>query len=432
MRLPSCPFGRLLPKPTDFDTDFYAPITDLVGSYSREAKEDLTLPDMEFVKLGVQRCLGAYDSGRHFLQELSDDGRDLPRATFFHALQDPRRLRVLAALCAKLAQRSAALLAGVDWLAQELPGLGPRPVFAVDGHHIEHACHALRDGKDRHTTNGTLYALNLRTGIIEALALHSGNGRRMHEIKALKKVLKSFLDRAKGRGRPIIVGDMAYVDNTYWPRHRFEDKDAPDLITREKENMRPMSAIALPIDRTNPVNAHVIASELVGFGNGFQQLRVTYRDPEKPADQEPLVFLCTDTKMQPGEVAILYQLRWKIEKTYHTYKSKLHERKAWATGPIAQEIQSHLITVTHNLLTLLLHKLDKDHGIREEKVLKKHDKREKARALQGLPDLIFYRIARKALQQTHQFIRLVSHVLGRKRPWHELLPLFRMRLTTYL
>jgi IS4 transposase len=39
--------------------------------------------------------------------------------------------------------------------------------------------------------------------------------------------------------------------------------------------------------------------------------RVTYRDPHTSAE---LVFLTTDFTLSPGVVALLYRLRWKIEK----------------------------------------------------------------------------------------------------------------------
>jgi IS4 transposase len=40
------------------------------------------------------------------------------------------------------------------------------------------------------------------------------------------------------------------------------------------------------------------------------------------------VFLTTDSTLSPGVAALLYRLRWKIEKTYNTCKSKLHLTKA--------------------------------------------------------------------------------------------------------
>jgi len=39
---------------------------------------------------------------------------------------------------------------------------------------------------------------------------------------------------------------------------------------------------------------------------------------------------------------MLYQLRWKIEKTYNACKGKLHLTKAWANGTVAQQMQAHL------------------------------------------------------------------------------------------
>jgi hypothetical protein len=411
-----------------FDDAFFQPAMTLLNDYCRRQQTSGALPDARFLRLGLERCLGSFDSGRDFLQYESDNGRELARATFFDALHQPRRLEVIAEVSERLVRFASRQLESVDWL-QDVPGLQGRPVWAVDGHQIEHACHALRDAKDRRVPPGSLYALNLRQGILHALAPHQGDGLRSHEVKIFKKVLSGHIARRAIPARAILVADMAYIDNRYWSLLRLASPEAPALITRQKENMKPLSYGQIAFDRNDPLNAGVLGYEMVGFENCLQMYRVTYRDPHTGAD---FVFLTTDSTLSPGVVALLYRLRWKIEKTYNTCKSKLHLTKAWANGTVAQEMQAHLTAITHNLLALLLHRLSQDHDITEKKLVAVHDKAAVKRTKEARPEHPFFLIARLALQLSCQFIRTVRNLLLHPKPWKEAVVLFKLRLDNYI
>jgi Transposase DDE domain len=416
------------PTTEQFDEAFFQPAMTLLHDYCRQKQVGGVLPDARFLRLGLERCLGSFDSGRDFLQYESDNGRDLARATFFDALHQPRRLEVITEVSERLVRLAAKRLESVDWL-KDVPGLEGRSVWAVDGHQIEHACHALRDAKDRRVPPGSLYALNLRQGLVHALAPHQGDGKRSHEVKVFKKVLSGHIARSAIPARAILVADMAFIDNGYWTRLRLASPDAPALITRQKENMNPLSYGQIPFDRNDPFNAGVLGYEMVGFDNCLPMYRVTYRDQQNGAD---FVFLTTDSTLAPGVVALLYRLRWKIEKTYNTCKSKLHQTKAWANGTVAQEIQSHLTAITHNLLALLLQRLSDDHDITEKKLVAVHDKAAAKRTKDAVAEHPFFLIARLALQLSCQFIRTVRNLLLHPRPWKDALPLFKLRLHYYI
>jgi hypothetical protein len=131
--------------------------------------------------------------------------------------------------------------------------------------------------------------------------------------------------------------------------------------------------------------------------------RIVYRDP---ATGEKFVFLTTELSPRPGLIALLYLLRWKIEKAYDVYKNKLHQQKAWANGAVAAQTQAHLTALTHNLLTILLCSLEAA-GLREEKV-----ERRAAQSQQEQPvehQVQAQKMVRHATQLTCQFIRLVRH-----------------------
>jgi len=105
--------------------------------------------------------------------------------------------------------------------------------------------------------------------------------------------------------------------------------------------------------------------------------RVRYRDPETGNEYE---FLTTVWDLPPGTIALLYLLRWRIEKVFDTGKNKLEETKGWATGEVAHEIQGHFFALTHNLLVLLRWNLLRNHGLREVKLEKKRARWLKKRA----------------------------------------------------
>ena len=226
-----------------------------------------------------------------------------------------------------------------------------------------------------------------------------------------------------GEKLPIVIGDPAYIDVLYW----FEQKRQRQavIITREKENMKPTVISHYAFDPQDPVNRGVEADEMAGYVYAYLR-RITYCDP---ASGERFVFLTTETSLRPGLIALLYLLRWKIEKVFDVFKNKLHQQKAWANGKTAAHLQAHFCALTHNLLTLLLATLEQA-GISERKVEKKQAaRRQAAPSAQRVPaqEMVCH-----AAQLTCQFIRLVRYFLEHKTPWRDALPRFQRRLDSYL
>ncbi len=101
------------------------------------------LNDIDFVGLGLLRCISVVDSGRYFLQTNEDIlGQLLPHSTYFKSLKSPRRASMLEAVEQQSYQLySEALLSqGVDYL-NAFPELDEYTVEAADGHFIDHASH---------------------------------------------------------------------------------------------------------------------------------------------------------------------------------------------------------------------------------------------------------------------------------------------------
>jgi hypothetical protein len=314
-------------------------------------------------------------------------------------------------------------LAGRDWLAS-FPELREVPVWAVDGHQIEHACHAPRDRKDEHLASGLTYGLCLHPGLLRPLARFQGDGVRQHEWPVFKKNWQHWTVDEPRPCMPIIVVDPAYIDNQYWLLQKIHRQAM--VITREKANMKPMVYGPVAFDRSDPVNRGVEAYEYVGYSNAALR-RVRYTDP---ATGENFVFITTcPEQMRPGLIALLYFLRWKIEKAYDVFKNKFKGRKAWGVGDTPALMQAHFMALLHNLLTVLLARMEHI-GTPDQKVL---DKAEKRRA--AAPEhkrVPAQEMVRHAHALSCQFIRLVRHCLRYKTPWAQALPLFKARLHCYL
>jgi hypothetical protein len=367
-------------KPTPqqrVDDYFMAPADALLRDYTRQQRAIETgLTDARFLRLGLTRALEGDESGRAFLQTLADQrdvGPALARSTWFDAFQSERRLALLSEVATTSYRHFERELRGRDWLGA-FPELKDLPVWAVDGHQIEHACHSPRDGKGERVASGLTYGLCLHTGLLRPLARFQGDGVRQHEWPVFKKSWQHWMPGEPREGMPIVVADPAYIDNQYWIVQKIQRQAF--VITREKKNMTAMIYGPTGFDPNDPVNTGVEADELVGYSNAMLR-RVRYTDP---ASGEKYVFVTTcPPQIRPGLIALLYFLRWKIEKVYDVFKNKLKSRKAWGVGPTCALMHGHFMALLHNLLTVMLARLE-DLGCPEEKVTARAAARSKRQA----------------------------------------------------
>ena len=402
------------------DEDFMAPVNDLLRDYIRHKRED-GLSDQRFLYLGITRTLDGEESGRAFLQSLADcpGAKEVARATWFDALQSKRRLGVLSEVATTSFRYFEKNLRGRDWLGA-FPELRLHPIWAVDGHQIEHACHSPQNAKGEYDPSGLTYGLCLHSGLLRPLARFQGDGVRRHEWPVFKEHWRKWLINEPRKGMPIVVADPAYIDCQYWIMEKIRRQAM--VITREKENMKPSIYGANLFDPKDPVNQGVEADELAGYTTAVLR-RIRYRDP---ATNESFVFITTCNHLRPGLIALLYFLRWKIEKVYDVFKNKLKSTKAWAVGDTSALIQAHFIALLHNLLTVLLARLE-DSGLREQKL---HPGTIKRRLIQ--PPTPAQQMVKHAVILTCQFIRLLRTCFRYKLSWTHALPLFNLRLSSYL
>ena len=413
-----------------------APMENVRKNYTRSSRGCPGIPDADFLRFGFLRTLSQARSGRDFLQQQQEICDTLiQRSSFFDCLHSERRLQFLNETSWELYARGRQ--SQPTDLLEFFPELEGRGVWAVDGHKIEHACHALRDSKGRQVAPNTLYLLCLHSGLLFNLAAVQGDGRYRHEMPVFRNALPEFLRKefshCKGQRAPLCILDPAFNDYEFWQQQALLRQCGALMITRAKDDISPQHFEKRSFDRNDPVNLGIDTDSLVTFAGGQQMRLIQYADPETGICYQ---FLTTDMELRPGVIAWLYLLRWRIEKVFDTSKNKLEETKAWVTGEVARQIQGHFLALTHNLLVLFRGFLESDFGIREEKLEDKRsqhlEQREAAAQAQGLQMNPLHRKMPLIVQLSVQFIRTLRNQIIAKVTFQKALPQIRAMLVAYL
>ena len=236
------------------------------------------LSDADFVRLGILRCIGAIDSGRHFLQtteEIHDD--PIPLSTYFKSLKSTRRTAMLDALEKQSYKRHCETLVsqGIDYLRQ-FPELDAYTVEAADGHFIDHACHTEKGKGGKVHAAGFIYAMNLRNGLLKPLCCVTNGTRRNHEIPILRNYLEKKNSEEQAEAKCLYVYDKAVTDYAWWDRQKQYENY---MISVLKENSVATFVEAIAFDKSSEVNTGVEGYSLYD-NNGITFSIVNYRDPE--------------------------------------------------------------------------------------------------------------------------------------------------------
>lgn len=170
--------------------------------------------------------------------------------------------------------------------------------------------------------------------------------------------------------------------------------------------MKPLIIGPNGFDQQDPVNRGGEADDQVGYTHAHLR-RIAYCDP---LSRERFVFLPTDLTLRPGLIALLYFLRWKIEKVFDVSKNKLRQQKAWANGDSAAHTEGHFIALAHNPLTILLVTLE-GAGIGEQKIERQQMERTQRRpASQRVPAQEMVRHAAQLTASSSACCGTASHI----------------------
>ncbi len=112
-----------LPWKSIVGVEFFKPLRRFLD-LSRARRNCPALPDELWLEAGIRRCLGLFQSGRDFLQDLADRlDTEILRTTFFESLKSRRRLALLSEILAQVqvqAHMRPTLLDRFGWTV--LPG----------------------------------------------------------------------------------------------------------------------------------------------------------------------------------------------------------------------------------------------------------------------------------------------------------------------
>ena len=335
----------------------------------------LTMPD--FIALGVLRHLQGMSTLREQVQTLlhldpaTAARGPLARSTWSDALASPSREAVLRDLVPALVQEAQVLLP--DRLAG-IPGLGDRPVRAIDGTYQAESAHFRRctprqGGADNPKGHALLSFYNLRLGLPEAVRVDT---RSRHETRILRDDDQEAQALTRER-RGLWVVDRAFIDAAFWDAKKRALQIT--MITRMKSNLCVDSTEGLPL-AADPANAGVLQDLRVTLSSSREEWRLI---TDRARRGKVLQFLTNEFSLLPGVIAFLYFRRWEEEKCFDTWKNDFAQAKAWGKGTVAIANQARLAIITHLLVTLLLHTRLGDTGAQDVKALAKQEKRQKAK-----------------------------------------------------
>ena len=302
--------------------------------------------DWEWLLKGVDRVISNGRRGRDFLQTFQMFwSQPMQVGPYFETLASARRLAMVSDCSARLRARvDASRTAGLA----EFAALKSFEVYAGDGPYLEHATHDPVSGQT-HWPTGHFFALNLKSQSLFPLTLADRAGRKKeHDARALKRQNVAQLRQGAGQGRKVMwVWDKAGVDLAFW-----QDRKASGIyfLSQRKAGMCLALEEEREIDRTQPINQGVQSDRVVQDRRGIRVREITF---ENPCEGNVYVYLTSEMTLEPGLLVLLYKTRWEIEKVFDETKTKLAEKKSWATSSTAKEMQAHFVALVHNLLLLV-------------------------------------------------------------------------------
>ena len=357
--------------------------------------------DWDWLTKGVDRVLSNVRSGRDFLQTFQMFwSREVQVGPYFETLASPRRLSMVAECSALLRRRVDALQPSP---LSQFEALTSFELYAGDGHYLEHATHDPMQG-ETHWPTGHFFALNLKSqSLFPLVPADLAQRKKEQDLRALKRQSVAMLRQGAGKGRKVMwVWDKAAVDFPFWQERKAS---GVYFLSLRKKGMCLEVQTERVIDVAQLINQGVTADRVVTDRRGIRVREITFHNP---CDGEGYVYLTTEMTLEPGLLALLYKTRWEIEKVFDETKTKLAEKKSWATTTTAKQMQAHFVAIVHNLL-LLLGDWHQQQGVENTAELQRRQKRldqqetELKKTGRTLP--LVYRILQRFTQATFKLIR---------------------------
>lgn len=400
----------------------------------RHYRQCISLSDHDWLALGTLRVFQEHSSGRAFLQHLQAHCGEPPSCSlFFENLKSPRRFALCAEANALLRAAAANLLPDAFAAYPELGGFG---IFAGDGSYFEAACHdpsrLSSSGDMVKYPTGHFFGMDLRTmALVHLTVADQIERKREHDLRALKRMNPEDLRQGAPAGHKVLwAWDRAITDFVLW--HRLKHTCGIYFITRQKDNFAAMPCGLRDFDASLPVNHGICSDELVGHGTSSMAIRrITFLDP---LSGKTYLFLTNEMTLPPGLLALIYKMRWDIEKSFDQAKNKFDEKKSWASSATAKAMQAHFLCLAHNLALLQEHKLEREEGITNvAETMRKIRRLEEDRQTvlgKGLELPPALQTLQRFTQRSVKFIRWLRMFLFLPAPWERMLTVLRRLYAT--
>lgn len=397
------------------NTTFYKYFKPLFEIYSssenkRKCKE---ISDIVYAFIGVLRCLSQSSSGHDFVQHLGDMNIiDITADLFFKSLKSKRRLNNLTSLNDLIRDP---ISSKINDPFEGIKELDNWDIYAVDGHYIKHATHdpifGVKNDKNQYAPTGHFYRMNMRhhhMSLLETMKSEVKMGRKKeHDARIIQNATPENLRYGAKTGRKVmLVWDKACIDYTSWSR--LKNQNGIYFITQEKSNSAASQCSNDLCDHSDSRNEGVVSDYLVGNA-GEVMRRIVYRDP---TDEKEYTFITNNRTIPSYLLICFYKHRWDIEKVFYQFKSKLEERKSWATSLIAKKAQAVFQCLTHNLLLLFEEKIEREESIKDDYAKKQDEGRQRPK-----PKGYINKIVERASHRTFRFIRWLRNHLTMEGCW---------------
>ena len=395
-----------------FRSSFFNHLNELY-SFSEHPYACSSISDLDFVKLGILRCLSHAKTGHQFLQHHADQGlQDIDPSHFFKALKSKRRLINAASLNELLRTRMQGEIKDPFADFKELKTFD---IYAADGHYHHAAAFDPKPINPGEKANATchFFRLDLRSHHLGYLALGvpDQGKKRTHDLTVIKRADTKTLRNNAPKGRKILYAwDKACIDYSLWSR--LKHNSGIYFITCEKSNSAAEICSRNLINKSDERNAGIEGEYLVGNKNGEVMRRIIYKDLR---DGTTYTYITNEMTIPAYQLVMTYKHRWDIEKVFYELKSKMDERKSWASSPTAKSHQAIFECLAHNHC-LLMEELMKRMGLKDRVEEKKAKGREKSRKNRDgktlLPPSNFIGQAiKRATHRTARFIRWLQSAL---------------------
>ena len=163
--------------------------------------------------------------------------------------------------------------------------------------------------------------------------------------------------------------DRAFIDAPFWDKKK--KRLGLTMMTRTK-SLSVDSTEALPVAEV-AVNEDVVKDLRITLRSSCEFSRlITFRTRRGHLVE----FLTNELDLEPGLVAFLYSRRWEEEKCFVTWKNDFSQANAWDASVVPIDNQVRLAMITSILGAMLLHCRMGQHGVKDEKALRKQERRQ--------------------------------------------------------